>query len=158
MTFSRLNNRYLITVNFGTSKHVNFIMDTGSPVSIVFLDTLRNIIGFIPEEFIKSQELLEFRGYGGSCVKMLPCYIRNVNLGGTFLSKFYFLLDVTNLLMESEKDTYTSNDLIGFDIIDNCSLDSAVNGDFIVKSFSNVTYTRHWEKISRDAIEICNVT
>ena len=158
MVFKRQSSTYVIKAYMNNKKTANFVLDTGSPLTIMSLKTLQSLIDVIPVDFIKRLETIELHGYGGSKVYMIPCYLRNVHLGKTLFEKFYFLLDISNLFLPDNVKSYTSNSLIGFDVIDNCTLKSNCHADFTATDFDKDNYVKYWNQIIPTAIEICNIT
>lgn len=137
---------YLILNN---NARINAKLDSGSPVSLISLDTIDQLFGFNVSVGHDSETDEVFTDLTHNKILMRRYFVRNVLLGNIFIPEFRFYTPVENNVRKV-------SDLVGFDFIQACELYLPVGGDFQIKRFDYEVYTRYWATLG-PCEEICEV-
>lgn len=140
MVFTRTGTSYSCKATITGKDEIVFKLDTGSPYTALSVKGLRDILGAGNVSDI-SKDLSMFDGivcssYSGHSIKLVPCYIRNILVGGTRFEKMYVFVNTNEQCITS---------LIGTDLI----MSSTIVGDGNYITLDNIDYSKYNANFNR---------
>lgn len=142
MYFLKTGNGYVTTIEFVNKEVVWVKLDTGSYATVLPLKTLCKVLGTSDMEGVR-EELVSYKStqcisYTGHTSTLVPVYVRNVNIDGLILDKFYFYVNV---------DPESNTPLIGMDFIAACRFDrSEGNYGVDLSDIDEASYESNFKK------------
>ena len=119
-------------------------VDTGSPVTILNIDSLARILGYDAatiERHLKNKAAVRYTSFTKEYVSLYPCLLRNVIIGDTDLSKGNSMY-INDLVVFVTLDKNRTN-LLGLDIISSCKSNIVYRYKMTMEGFDSDLYARN---------------
>lgn len=128
------------TLDYHKFGYANAILDTGCTVSAIAIECfgIKEAKSIMWESALKDKTRDDVdTAMNGAKINAYIACIPNVYIGDVLFKKYYFKLLV---------DSGWRCALLGYDLIDKCSLSHAIGGDIIINAINTDAYYKYWEE------------